>query len=52
MSKILLFFVSLLCLGTVILIPVGLIGLYYFSKPSKYESEREKIDISILESLK
>jgi hypothetical protein len=48
MSKILLFFLSLFCLGTVILIPLGIIGLWYFARPStprqykmeEYEAER------------
>ena len=38
MSKIILFFLSLFCLGTIILIPVGLVGLYYFAKPSGSEN--------------
>jgi len=38
MSKIILFFLSLFCLGTIILIPVGIVGLYYFAKPSSIEN--------------
>jgi|LWDU01.1.fsa_nt_gi hypothetical protein len=41
MSKILLFFLSLFCLGTVILIPLGIIGLWYFARPSTPKKPRQ-----------
>jgi len=35
MSKILVFFLSLFCLGTLVLIPLGIVGLWYFFKTEK-----------------
>jgi len=40
--KILVFFLSLFCFGTIILIPLGIVGLWYFFKDEKRKSYKQK----------